>query len=283
MDNRFNEIQKIVLDARDSVAELNALDILTPEEVLLTSANSTSKVAQWRQWIFIFCLSFWFLEKSVIENSKNTKEQNQPNLKAAILDFHYGLELQYIDKSFQYDLTDVINPDALKIIANCAILEPEGGGLVLKVTTEDGPLTTPQLEAFKAYYQKKKVPGIPTQIINLPADLIKTTIKVWVNPEIIDIDTGLLINSTTTIDPVKDAKESYLKKLEFNGAFIKRFFEQEIMSVEGVTLVEIEEMKWKYADFPYSDFQIGQIPESGYFSIPDEDFTVIYLSNENLV
>lgn len=281
MDNRFNEIQKIVLDARDAVADLNALEILTPEEVAVTSANSTSKVAQWRQWIFIFCLSFWYLEKSVIENSKNTKEQNQPNLKAAILDFHYGLELQYIDKRFQYDLTDVADPDSLKIITNCAILEPSTGGLVLKVTTADGPLTTPQLEAFKAYYQKKKVPGIPTAIINLPADLIKTTIKVWVNPEIIDIETGLLINGTT--DPIKEAKESYLKKLEFNGAFIKRFFEQEIMSVEGVTLVEIMEMKWKYASFPYSDFQIGQIPESGYFNIPDVDFTVIYLSNENLV
>lgn len=283
MDARFNEIQKIVLDAREAVSELDALTILTDEEKVITSANSTSKVAQWRQWIFIFCLSFWFLEKSIIENSKNTKEQNLPNLKDTILNFHYGLELQYINKSFDYDLTDVDNPEAMKIISNCAILEPDDGGLVIKLTTADGPLTSPQLEAFKAYYKKKKVPGIPTQIVNLPADLIKTTIKVWVNPEVIDISTGQLINSTTPVFPIKEAKESYLKKLEFDGAFVKRFFEQEIMAVDGVKLIEIQDMKWKYADFPYSEFQTLQIPESGYFNIPDEDFTIIYTSHDNLV
>lgn len=278
MDARFNEIQETVLAARNEVDSLNALEILTTSEQTLTGANSTSKVSQWRLWIWIFSFAVWLLEKVTIENSKNTKEQNLVNLKAAILEFHYGLDLQYINNSWQYDLTDVVEPDNLKVIKKTAIVQPENGGLIVKISGASGPITNEQFTSFKDYFFKKKVPGIPVQYVNTEGDLLRLTMTVYVDTQTIELATGKLINSDD-VYPVKDAIQAYLSKLEFNGNFVKKFFEKEILSVDGVYLVEIIELQWSYASYPYVDFGPFKNPESGYFIIPNDNLTINYLSD----
>lgn len=278
MDARFNEIQETILTARNQVDSLSALEILTPAEQLATDANSTSKVGQWRLWVWIVAFAIWMLEKVTIENSKNTKEQNAPNLKETILNFHYGLELKYIDKLWQYDLTGVVNPDALKVIKKTAIVQPENGGLGIKISGENGPITNEQFLAFKDYFFKKKVPGIPVTYVNAPADLLRVVINVYVDTQVIDLSNGSLINSPD-VYPVKDAINAYLSKLEFNGNFVKKFFEIEIINAVGVYLVEITELKWSFGPFPFVDFGSYKTPESGYFKIMPDDLTINYISD----
>lgn len=276
MAQTFNEIQKQILDAKQMAAELNALEILTVSEQTLTSADSNSKVAIWRLWAWVFAFVLWLHGKLAEENALNAKPQNLPNLKDTILNFHDGLDLKFINGSWDYDLTGIEDPDSYKLITNCAILSPDGGGLVVKVTNNGIPLTVEQLNRFKIYFFKKYIPGIPVEYINKEADLLQATITCYVNPEIIDLTTGKLLNTLGDIYPAKESIQNYLKKLEFNGAFVIRFFENEIMSNEGIDLVEINNIEWKYDSFPFTDFSVSKTPQSGHFKLNEENLTINY-------
>ena len=283
MDQRFKEIQQTILDAKASAASLNALEVLTESEQSMNNADSKSYVSIWRRWVWVFAFALWLHEKIVLRNAENSRPQNQPNFKETVLNFRDGLELVWKNYQWQYDLTDVPDADARKIIGRCAVLEPDDGDIVVKIAVKDsgewGPASDEQEARILAYLKKMKVPGVTVRLINQPADLLKVVLTVYVNPLEIDLETGRLLSAPDEIYPVLDAIESYLGNLEFNGTFVKDFFKAQIRAAAGVKLAKINSMQWKYQGFPYTDFDEWQLPESGHFRLPLEDLTIIYLSD----
>lgn len=280
MDTRFNEIQSEILAAKAQAAELNALEILTTSEKTLNNVNSTSKVSIWRLFVWIFSFVLWSHEKIVFQNALNSRPQNLPNFRAAVLNFHDGLELVWNDGSFTYDLSAVANPEERKIIDRCAVLESNDGELVVKVAKDNAgtlePINIDEETRLLDYIRQIKVPGVQIRLINQNADLLKANITVYVYPSIIDLTTGKLLNVTEDIYPVKDAIETYLSNLEFNGAFIENFFVTQINSAEGVFNCRIDLLQSKFASFPYSDLIDFKIAESGYFKFEDGQLNINY-------
>ncbi|WP_348814056.1 hypothetical protein [Flavobacterium maritimum] len=281
MSRSFKEIQEQILEAKAAASELNALEILTTAEQTLSSATSTSKVSVWRLWVYVFSFVIWSHEKISEKNATVSRPQNQPNFKQSILDYYDGLDLIWKEGSFQYDLTNVPDAESRKIIARCAVLEPDSGGLVVKIATDNngvlGPVTAEQKTRIEAYIKKKKVPGVPFVLFNKTADLIKVSLTVYVNPLVIDTTTGKLLSSTEDVYPIKDAIELYLANLEFDGAFVKDFFRTTLKDAEGIELVVIDLIQSKFDAYPFTDMAEWKTPDSGYFKINDENLTINYL------
>lgn len=231
----------------------------------------------------IIAFAFFIHEQISDKNATISRPQNLPNFKEVILDFRDGLGLVWINGGWNYDLTGVIDAEDRKIIDRCSVLESDDGELVIKIATDNnGNLQQVDFAAIPRitkYIQQKKVPGIPFRLINEPGDLIKTTLNVYVDPLLIDMATGKLLNTAEDIYPVKDAIKAYLSELEFNGAFIKDFFKTRIKDSQGIFMVSIVEMKWQFAAFPFVDFGDWKVPEAGYIKINDADLTINYLSN----
>jgi hypothetical protein len=229
--------------------------------------------------IIAFAISFH--EKIVEANANNSRPQNQANFRQSILDYHDGLDLVWKDGQFKYDLTGVTDAENRKIIDRCAVLESDDGELVVKIATDNSgnlePVTLVQQTRIEAYIKKIKVPGISIRLVNQAADLIKTSLTVYVNPLVIDLVTGQLLSGTTPVYPIKDAINLYLANLEFDGAFVKDFFRTTLKDAEGIELVVIDFCQSKYAAFPFVDVGEWKIPEAGYFKINDENLTINYL------
>lgn len=283
MDRRFYEIQKQMLAAKDAVSELSALEVLTESEQTINSVNATSKVSIWRLFIWIFSFALWNHEKIVSQNAANSRPQNLQNLQKTILDYHDGLDLVWIDGAFSYDLTGVVNPDSRKIIARCSILESNDGELVIKVAVDNAgvlqPATPEQELRILEYIRQIKVPGVTIRLVNKGADKLKISLSIYVDSQIMDLDDGTLLNVPGSIKPAKVAIESYLSKLKFNGAFVKDDFRTELRNSEGVTFAVIDELKWKFDLFPFTDIGEWKVAEAGYFKIDDVDLTINYLSD----
>lgn len=280
MDTRFNEIQSEILAAKSQAAELNALEILTTSEKTLNNVNSTSKVSIWRLFVWIFSFVLWSHEKIVLQNALNSRPQNLPNFRAAVLNFHDGLELVWNNGSFTYDLSTVANPEERKIIDRCAVLESNDGELVVKVAKDNGgvlePLDGDEQSRLLDYIRQIKVPGVQIRLINKQADLLKANITVYVDPLQIDLATGKLLSVTGDVYPVQEAIKDYLSKLEFNGAFVKNFFISEINNAEGVSLCTIELLQSKFDLFEYSDLNNFRVAQSGYYKFEDGQLTINY-------
>ncbi len=231
--------------------------------------------------IISFCI--WTHEQIVERNAQNSRPQNLPNFRAAVLNFHDGLELVWKDGAFSYDLTGVTDAEERKIIDRCAVLESDDGELVVKIATDNAgslePVTEPQKTRVLSYLRQIKVPGVKIRLINETADLLKVNLTVYVDPMIIDMGTGQLLNTSEEVYPVKDAIDNYLANLEFNGAFVKDYFRAEISKAEGVKLPVVDLLQWKYASLPFIDVGEWQTSNAGYFKILPENLTINYLPN----
>ncbi len=276
----INDIQQQILDAKATASSLNALEVLTTSEQTLNTSNSTSKVAIWRLWVWIFAYTIWAHEKIVSKNAENSRPHTIRWYREMCLNFLDGLPLVWKDGQFKYDLTNVTDADVRQIIDRCAILESNNGELVIKIATDIGgvlqPLTAPQLIRFKGYLQQIKDAGNRLRFINQPPDLLKINLTVKVDPLIIDLQTGQLLSSTTLVFPVKNAIDKYLANLEFNGAFVREFFRDELQRAEGVKLPIINDLKSQFAGFPFVPIAESKVPEAGYFAINNTDLTIVY-------
>ena len=283
----LTEIQQSILAAKNSAANLNALEVLTTSEQSIANANSTSKVAIWRLWIWIFSTVIYLHEQIVTANAQNSRPHTLRWYRAQVLNFLDGLPLVWQNDQFQYNLTNVLDADARKIIDRCAVLESNNGELVIKIATNNNgsiePVTPAQLVRFKAYIQQIKDAGNRIRVINQPADQIKATLTVYVDPLVIDLQTGALLSPPLGVGgqqyPVKDAINTYLENLEFNGAFVRTFFQDALQRATGVHLPIINDLKSQYAGFAFEPFAESKIPEAGYFKLTAANLTLNYLAD----
>ncbi|WP_264520398.1 hypothetical protein [Flavobacterium sp. N1994] len=287
MDARFREIQQIMLDKKAEASQLNALDVLTDSEITASGATSSSKVANWRLFIWIFSFSLWLHEKVVSSNAAKTRPQNIPNYQSMVMSYIDGCPIIWANNQFQFDTTGLTSAEVASrmIIKRCAVLTTSRGILV-KIATESGattaPVTNDQAIAILYYINKNTQPGVNVTLINKAPDQIKLTIDVYIDPLIIEISTGKLKNTTEEIYPVKDAIKEYLRNLEFNGALSKSKLEDYIQKAAGVVDFQTLLLQWKYESLPFMDLGIYKIANSGHFEILDADLTINYKSNGTL-
>lgn len=282
MDARFNEIQQQIIDAKAQAPSLNALEVLTTSEQSLNNANSNSKVAIWRLVVWVVAFAIWLHEKIVEKNAANSRPQNSPNYRQMVLNYIDGVPLIHDGSQFVFDTTGVTDIEDRKIIKRCAILE-NNRGIVVKIATEIGgvlmPVNNDQAVRIMKYIDQQTQPGVPVRLINEPADNLKVNLKVYVDANVIDLETGKQLNVSGDVYPVNDAINAYLSELEFNGAFVASFFTEKIRQYPGITLVDLQLLEWKYASLPFINAGIYKISNSGYFKIAPEDLTIEYLSH----
>ena len=284
MARSLTEIQQSILNAKAQASTLNALQVLTTAEQNLSAANSTSKVAIWRLWVWIISYVIYIHEQIIEKFAENSRPHTINWYKNQCLNFLDGLPLMWLNEQFQYDLTNVIDADVRKIIDRCAILESNSGELVLKLATNNNgnvePLTNAQLLRFTYYINQIKDAGNRIRILNQEADQLKIGLTVYVDPLIIDLQTGALLSGAPGVFPVKKAIDNYLEKLEFNGAFVRTFFQDELQKAPGVVLPKVDVLESQYLGFAFVPIVDWAIPEAGYFKVNPADLTITYLPNE---
>ncbi|GEM55234.1 hypothetical protein B0A58_07465 [Flavobacterium branchiophilum NBRC 15030 = ATCC 35035] len=285
MARTIEEIQQSILVAKTESSNLSSLEILTAQEQSITDLNSTSKLSIWRLWIWIFSYVLMVHEKIVETNAANSRPHTIKWYRDQCLNYLDGLSLTWQNGQFMYDLTGITDVETRQIISRCAVLESNNGALVVKVARFlDGtlqPLNDGQLVRFKTYMNQIKDAGNRIRFVNKNADFLKIGLTVYVDPLIIDLQTGQLLNQQTqAVFPVKNAITTYIQNLEFNGAFVKEYFRDELQKAIGVKLPLIDVLQSQYAGFEFQDVLDWSIPESGYFQVQDLHLNIIYKAYE---
>lgn len=234
------------------------------------------------QWLETIATSFFDHEQLVDANAANSRPQNLPNYRQMVLNYLDGLPLIFSNGQFVFNTAGVTDLETRNIIKRCAVLE-NNRGIVVKIAGENAgvlePVTTVQAERILNYINQQTQPGVAVRLVNDVADNLKVTLTVYVDPNVIDLTTGRQLNVTGTVEPVKDAINSYLANLEFNGGFVRNYFSNTIEAATGVKVVTIDLLQWKYASLPFSDLGIYKIPNAGHFAIAPADLTINYLSD----
>lgn len=282
MARTINEIQQSILDAKQTAINLSTLQVLTTSEQTLNSANSTSKVSIWRLWVWIFAYALQVHERIVERNAQNSRPHTIRWYREMCLNFLDGLPLVWKDGQFQYDLTNVVDADVRKIIDRCAVLESGNGELVIKIAKDNNgnlePLAVNEFNRFKSYIQQIKDAGNRIRYFNETADALLIDLTVEVDPLVIDLTTGQQLNVAGTVYPVVDAINNYLANLEFNGALVRTFLQDEIQKAVGIKNPIFNELQSKYASYLFVPIGDKKIAEAGYFKIDPNDLYIEYVA-----
>lgn len=142
------------------------------------------------------------------------------------LEFQYGDALVWQNNKFEYAVID-----ATKQIVKRVAISEFPGTIIVKVAKDGSALTTPELDAFKAYISKVKFAGSFLQVTSYSADLIKVHITVKYNPLLMS-STGLLISDGS--NAVQTAINSFLSAITYGGILNKTELIDAIQKAEGV-------------------------------------------------
>lgn len=282
MARSINEIKT------DLLAKIAADVTLGP---LLTS---TSNVAIFKAWCFIWAVAAWTLEnlqdifKTEVDYTIAQDKTHRPQWYVnKAKDFQYGYNL--VQDQDYYDNTGIADDiiAASKIVAYAALVEePSIRMKVAKLSGSDlAPLSAPELTAFSAYIKKVRDAGVklhdgtltsPPSITSTAADKLRLVFRVKVNPLVLDL-TGARRDGTSTT-PVKDAVKGYLQNIDFNGLFSIQKLADAVQAVDGVEDLKVDGIQTKYGALPFTSVDIEFVPDSGYLIIEDADFIPTYYS-----
>lgn len=297
MARELNEVQQVLLTAKEAASELSALEVLTPQEQLLYDVDSTSNVANWRLWVYINASAqqnqeqLWDVFAAEIEaRIKSTRVHNETWYRDKALAYQHGFAL---GESDVYDNTGYTNEQiqASKIIANAAVVKLQQNGygiirikVVKKVDNELVPLTPEELAGFKAYMNIVGDAGTTVTSTSADADLLKIQIDVYYDATVLSASGARL--DGTDANPLSNGIEAYLKSQVFNGRLIRRKLENHIEAIPGVVVPKIRAMWTKYGTYGYETTGIQNVgiideirtPDSGYLKL--DELTVNWIASE---
>lgn len=230
---------------------------------------------------YVFAVCAYAVERlaeSHLAEVSDTVRQLRPHTlvwyQAKALAFRYGEAVDGTTADYAAEATaDTVTP-----VAQCAVTEAEGGGLVFKVATtaDDGGLTylaPDHLAAFTAYIGRVKDAGVKTTIISRAGDRLTLSIVVYVDGTVFTAD-GSLIASPAR--PVEDAVREYLTLLPFNGELVLEHLTDHLQKVDGVEVPHIVEASTAavaqaaQSESGYDEAKAVDVratPESGYFIV----------------
>ncbi|TDL99622.1 MAG: hypothetical protein C4K58_06940 [Flavobacteriaceae bacterium] len=157
------------------------------------------------------------------------------------------------------------------------------GDLVIKVAKniegEISPLEADELVRFTAYMQGIKDAGNRLRIYSRPSDVLGGVLDVYVDPLVIDLETGESLENEGVF-PIQKAIKDHLNGLDFNGVLVKEFLIDSIQKADGVILPVFQSLNFRSYNGVAKDILVWAESESGSFQIKDESLTINYLPNE---
>lgn len=252
-----------------------------PDSVLDNQFESVfSKVSIENILFYVIAYAIFVLER-IFDNSigaiKSYIDSVRPHTKNwysnKIKAFQFGDTLP-IDS----DVYPTINEDH-KIISNCSVSE-ELGYLKVKVAKELSgtltPLTNEELEALNTYAYRVKDAGVRLSIVSLPADVIRVNAIIHYDPLVLKSN-GTKINGQAGVVVVHEQIKNYLKNLPFDGMFSIMDLTDAIQNVEGVSIVQVTQVRTRTATGIYQDVVSIVKPDSGYFILDEANTFITYI------
>lgn len=243
---------------------------------------STSKVAEWRLWTYIFAVAIYTFEiildafRSEIDVITNKITPGTTRWYAEMCyRFQNGHELLFDETKamLYYDKTD---PDA-RIVKIVAISEDKNR-LSIKAAKRDNsgkivPLSIEERYNFSSYIDAIKFAGVDTNIISTSADRIRYNLEVYFDPA---------IPNTLVQEYVEKALDSFKASLGFDSMIYKQRFIDAVMDAEGVVTCNLVLLERKgVTDEDFTPIGIYAELESGYFEY-DPDCVVTLKSIKEL-
>ncbi len=265
------------------IIQKEMFDGITSNEVL-SEMNSTSKVANYRLYVFVVSFSIWVLENLFDTHKREVNdiiEAKMPHrsswYRTKALAFQYGFDLiQDTDKFDNTGYTDE-EIEASKIIKYSAVTK-SGGQLYIKIATEAGGVLTPIApeikESFDAYMDEIADAGVKYLVVNHLPDILLLNIQIYRDPLVLDANGMSIINANY---PVQDAINEYMKELPFNGELVLLHLIDKLQKVEGVNIPHIVNAESQVIDINTNEYldpapiNVKTVPVSGYFTIPNFD------------
>lgn len=257
MSRPIIEIYDSIITEKQQMSELSDLQpAIDSSQTLLNDLTSTSKVAIWRLYIYLFATAVWVHEQIFdaykLEVDEKVKDAVTGNIrwywKQCFL-FQYGDSLSFIDDKYQYASLNQAN----QIVKRASVSEV-GSQLRIKVAKLDGgglpePLTGTELTAFNNYINKIKFAGTNIAIISSIADEIAIYYTITVNQQVISTTGESLISPGTY--PVVDVVNAYIQNLPFDGVLNFTKLTDEIQKIEGVIDPIFNNASARYGALPY--------------------------------
>ncbi len=175
--------------------------------------------------------------------------------------------------------------DTVTPVGQAAVVEAEGGGLVVKAAALSGgglaPLSADHLAALRAYLARVKDAGVRLTVISRAGDRLRLSMVVYVDGTLYAPDGALLAEPRR---PVEEAVREYLTLLPFNGELVVEHLTDHLQAVAGVEVPHVVsaasasvsasgQAEGGYG--PMEDIDVRRTPESGYFLVsfdPSDDW-----------
>lgn len=171
-----------------------------------------------------------------------------------------------------FDNTGAIDSDitASRVVKYAAVVQQENQYgrvyLRIKLAKDNGDdltqLSATELAGVTEYLRRIKDAGIPLQVQSLPADSIKMRWRIYYDPLILDANGNRLDGTQNEADMT--AIKGYLKKLPFNGVYVTQYHTDDVQTVEGIIIAEVDMVQTKYGDLPFTAVNTKITPDSGY-------------------
>lgn len=236
MARTVQQIYNIILTEKAKYSSLNSLD-------------STSTVALWRTIAYVIAVVIATFEQlldvfhtELLEEAEKLPTGTKEWYARKALDYQEGYSLIYDRETgeIRYEVED----ESAKIIKAATCLT-EGRTVVLKVAKSDGSdglsaLTSVEKTSFNDYINQIKFAGTLTQVLSLPGDDIKLSMKIQVDKTKINSQGQGVGNES--VYPVEEAITQYLLDFGneyFDSSFILIRLIDAIQNVDGVINVNI--------------------------------------------
>lgn len=254
--------------------------------------DSTSKVAIWRNMLWVFAFTVFVHEQifnahriEVADIINNEKAHTPRWYKMMSMAFQYGFSLLPDSDQFNNENHTDDEIENSKIIKYCAVTESQDQSrLIIKIATESGttlqPVTEDQKEAFEYYISETRDAGVQTTVINYLPDQLQLFFQIKRDPNVLDANGVSILYGT---EPVKVALNQFMKELPFNGELILNKMVDKLQNIEGVINPHLINVKTAWIDSDagtygsFENIEISKIPVSGYFTIDFENSQIEYV------
>jgi hypothetical protein len=269
MARTIEEIYTLIVQDKDAQTSIQTLaPTADTEQQLLSDLNSTSKVAIWRLMAYVMAVAththelLWDFFKTEVQAVAD---------KAII-----GTSRWYQDTVFKYQHGDslIYDPNtgayqyatentALQIVKRCAIIEQPDGVLnitVAKITAGlPAPLSNAEQVGLAAFVKKVRFAGTRFTLLSGNGDVLRVQATIYYD--------GVVPDANITND-VKEAINTHIGQLPFNGDFLLSSLTDAIQSVKGVIDVVLTAVQTKaIISDPYTSVVRLHVPQYGYYKI----------------
>jgi len=261
MARTIEQIQNSIIADKEASAELSEL-------------TSTSKLAIWRLWVYIFSVATFLLE-TMWDKFSAEVELRIENTRAHTVRWYKekALAFQYEDELNDKDYYDVIDEEK-QLVKQVAIEEGQGE-IKVKIAGDDGngnmqPVEPDVKNAFFEYMGRIKDAGTYINVVNNPPDDLKLVIDIYYDALVMKSDGTVKDQDGQPYNSVELAIDNYLKSIDFNGEIILSKLVDYIQLAKGVKDVVLLSAQSRFGLNEFSEILRARKPDAGYMKLTEK-------------